>query len=228
MPDGWMIDNNDPARLEIVERAKELGITGNPDKASHALGSITLANGQVVKAFVVHAVDAIITDGQKIVMINRSHEPGIGKPALPGGLIDPTKDGGVESAVQAGTREAAEEAGIDLGKAKATLIGTRNMDRPHDVRVAKDDGLFEKYGIKEGDIFMVSTQAVRFDVPDLANTKLTAGDDAEPGTVRRVKISSLTKDSVGIHDHFDMITSALPEHFPAKKVPLPRKKPSLG
>ena len=228
MPDGWMIDNNDPARFEIAERAKKLGITGNPDKASHALGSLTLANGKVVEAFVVHAVDAIITDGKMIVMINRSHEPGMGKPALPGGLMDPTNGGSVESAVQTGTREAAEEVGIDLSKAKATLIGTRNMDRPHDVRVAKDGGLFEKYGISEGDIFMVSTQAVRFDVSDLANTKLTAGDDAQPGTARRVKINSLTKESVGIPDHFDMIVTAFPEHFPAKKVLNRGKKHTLG
>jgi hypothetical protein len=46
----WMIDKADPARLEIVERAKMLGITGTPDKAAHGLGSITLADGRVVRA----------------------------------------------------------------------------------------------------------------------------------------------------------------------------------
>ena len=212
---GWMIDNSDPARLEIVRRAKELGITSSPDKASNALGIITLADGKLVNAYVVHAVDAIITDGIELVMINRLHDPGRGKPALPGGLIDPTKDGGVESAIQAASREAAEEAGVDLSKAKATLIGTRNMNRPFDVRVATSNGLEEKYGIKEGDIFMVSTQAVRFEAPDLAHTKLTAGDDALPGTARRIKIKSLSKDSLGIPDHFDMIKQAFPHHFKA-------------
>lgn len=218
----WMINNDDPARLEIVERAKKLGITGSPNKAAHALGKITLADGKVVNAHVVHAVDPIITDGTELVMINRKNDPGMGKPALPGGFIDPTKGGGVESAVQAAAREAAEEAGVDLNKAKATLIGTRNMDRPFDVRIATTGGLDEKYGIKEGDIFMVSTQAVRFDVPDLTHTKLIAGDDALPGTARRVEIKSLTKDSVGIPDHFDMITAAFPEQFPAKKALAPR------
>jgi 8-oxo-dGTP pyrophosphatase MutT (NUDIX family) len=210
---GWMIDNNDPARLEIVERAKNLGITGQPDKAAHALGDIILADGRKVKAHVVHAVDPIITDGNDIVMINRKYAPAMGKPALPGGFIDPATGGGVESAIQAAAREAAEEAGVDLDTATATLIGTRNMDRPFDVRVASNNGLEEKYGIKEGDIFMVSTQAVRFDVPDLARTKLIAGDDALPGTARRVKINSLTKDSVGIPDHFDMIVAAFPDQF---------------
>jgi hypothetical protein len=79
----WMIDEKDPARLEIVDRAMALGITGTPDVASHELGDITLASGQVVKAFVVHAVDPIITDGKEVVLINRRNDPGMGLPALP-------------------------------------------------------------------------------------------------------------------------------------------------
>ncbi len=207
----WMIDDNDPARLEIARRAKALGITGTPEKASHPLGEITLADGNTVNAHVVHAVDPIITDGEYIVMINRKHDPGMGKPALPGGFIDPTQGGGVESAIQAATREAAEEAGIDLKKATTQLIGTRNMDRPFDVRVAANNALDEKYGIKKGDVFMVSTQAVRFDVPDLASASLSAGDDAMTDSARRVRVESLTRDSVAIRDHFDMITAAFPK-----------------
>lgn len=231
---GWMIDNNDPARVVIVERAKGLGITGSPDKAAHALGVITLADGRQVGAHVVHAVDPIITDGNELVMINRKNDPGIGKPALPGGLIDPTKGEGVESAVQAAAREAAEEAGIDLTRAKATLIGTRNMDRPFDVRVATNNGLEAKYGIKEGDIFMVSTQAVRFDVPDLSRTSLIAGDDALPGSARRVKIDTLNRDSFGIPDHFYMVRATFPERFlppsetSATKTSPPLRKPVPG
>ena len=38
MPAGWMINDDDPARLEIAERARKLKITGNPDSAAHALG----------------------------------------------------------------------------------------------------------------------------------------------------------------------------------------------
>jgi 8-oxo-dGTP pyrophosphatase MutT (NUDIX family) len=231
---GWMIDNDDPARLEIVERAKKLGITGNPDKASHDLGDITLKNGKKVHAFVVHAVDPIITDKTDVVMINRAHEPGLGKPALPGGLIDPLAGGGVETAIDAGIREALEEAGIDISKAPATLLGTRNLDRPFDVRVAtgahiyEKGGMFEKYGIREGDIFMVSTQAVRFDVPDLSITSLFAGDDALPGTARRVALDTLSKPMMGIPDHFDMVAAAIPEHFPAVKPASPKSGgPSL-
>ena len=202
--EGWMINENDPARHEIVARATALGIRGTPDQAAHALGPITLADGRTVQAHVVHAVDAIITDGDSIVMINRKNEPGKGKPALPGGFMDPLQHGKVESAVQAAAREAMEEAGIALGEGR--LIGTRNMDRPYDVRVAKND--LPQYGIAQGDIFMVSTQAVRFDVPDLAATQLVAGDDAIPGTARRIEREAITKDSVGIPDHFDMIEAA--------------------
>jgi 8-oxo-dGTP pyrophosphatase MutT (NUDIX family) len=205
----WLIENSDPARLEVSRRARALGITGNPDKAAHALGAITLADGKIVQAHVVHAVDPVITDGTYVVMINRRNDPGKGKPALPGGFIDSANGGGVESGIQAAAREAMEEVGIDLGKAHATLIGSRNMYRPFDVRVAANNGLKEKYGIESGDIFMVSTQAVRFDVPDLAQTSLTAGDDAAPGSARRVRIDSLTRDAVGIPDHFDMSMAAL-------------------
>ena len=212
---GWMIDNSDLARWEIAGRAQKLGITGTPDQAAHSLGKITLADGRSVNAYVVHAVDPIITDGYEVVMINRKNPPGVGKPALPGGFIDPAKGGGVESAIQAAAREAAEEVGVNLHQAKATLIGTRNLNRPFDVRIATNNSLEEKYNIKEGDVFMVSTQAVRFDVPDLAKTKLVAGDDAAPGSARRVKIDSLTKDSMGIPDHFAMIEAAFPDRLPS-------------
>ncbi len=211
---GWMINANDPAREEIAQRALTLGITGSPDQAVHHLGEITLADGTKVAAHVVHAVDPIITDGDEVVMINRSNEPGKGKPALPGGFIDPTKGGGIESAVQAAAREAMEEVGITLHD--GTLVGTRNMNRPFDVRVAQKP--LPQYDIAQGDIFMVSTQAVRFDVPDLKNTKLVAGDDALPGSARRVQIATLNKESVGISDHFDMIKEALPEQFTAPTI----------
>ena len=81
---GWMIDNSDLARWEIAGRAQKLGITGTPDQAAHSLGKITLADGRSVNAYVVHAVDPIITDGYEVVMINRKNPPGVGKPALPG------------------------------------------------------------------------------------------------------------------------------------------------
>lgn len=201
-----MIDQNDPARSQIVQLAKALGITGDPDRAVHALGPITLADGRTVNAHVVHAVDPIITDGKSVVMINRTLDPGAGKPALPGGFIDPTQGSGVESAIRAAAREALEEVGVKLNE--GVRIGTRNMDRPYDVRIATGGFLKEKYGINDGDVFMVSTQGVRFDVADLSHTNLVAGDDAQPGSARRVEISKISRDTVGIPDHADMVHQA--------------------
>ena len=214
LKDSWLMDEKDPMRAEIVSRAKALGITGDPDQASHNLGPVTLANGKTVTAHVVHAVDPIITDGKSVVMINRSHEPGAGKPALPGGFIDPTKGGGVDSAIQAAAREAMEEVGVELGE--GIRIGTRNLDRPYDIRVAQGNGLEESYGIKDGDVFMVSTQGVRFDVDDLSQTKLIAGDDAEPGSARRVDITDISRKTVGIPDHADMVKAALAPSGPRR------------
>lgn len=216
-----MIDKDSPTAKEIVQRALRLGITGTPDKASHFLGDITLADGRTVRAHVIHAVDPIITDGDAVVLINRTNEPRKGLPALPGGFIDPTKGGGIESAIQAAAREALEEVGVELDTDQATLLGMRNINRPFDIRVAGGDGLKAKYGVSSGDVFMVSTQAVRFDVPDLSSTKLVAGDDAAPGSARRVKISDITRESMGISDHYDMIAAAFPKPAAPKKGPRP-------
>ena len=68
-----------------------------------------------------------------------------------------------------------EEAGIELKAGHPA--GKRLLYRPHDIRVAINDGL-KHYGVEKGDVFMVSTQSIRFDVPNLANAKLVAGDDA--------------------------------------------------
>jgi ADP-ribose pyrophosphatase YjhB (NUDIX family) len=226
MPSGWMIDENDPACQILVARAEGLHVASSPNKAAHSLGAVTLANGKVVKAWLVHSVDPVITDGEYVVMIDRLNPPGQGLPALPGGLIDPKEGGGVETAVEAAVREAGEEVKIDVSKAKATVVGARNVNRADDVRVAQGNHL-EKYGIKEGDIFMVSAQAVRFDVPGLSKITLHAGDDAKKGSARLVKISSLTRESCGIPLHFDEIMQAVPKGraaAPAK--PKPARKPS--
>lgn len=203
----WMVTG--PEREAVAQRALALAsakhIKGTPRKAAHNLGPIMLGNGCTVCAHVVHAVDAVITDGVNVVMINRLKPPGQGLPALPGGFIDPRKGGGAENSIQAAVREAFEEAGIVLTGGRP--VGTRNMYRPHDVRTAMAD--LPAYGIKKGDVFMVSTQAIRFDYPDLAGVKLAAGDDAAPGSARLVRVAALTPDSVGIADHFDMIVAAL-------------------
>ncbi len=211
----WMIDHDDPARMEIVSRAKKLGITDCLQKVSHELGEIKLKDGRIVLAHVIHAVDAILTDGEHLVMIKRKNAPGIGKLALPGGFLDPKEEGGIETPVQGALREVLEEAfeGIQISLSEGQLVGRRNMNRPFDVRVARGDRLKEKYNICDGDIFMVSTQAIVFHFPALENTQLMAGDDALPGTACKIKIGSIIKDDMGVADHFDMIREAFSEKF---------------
>ena len=221
-----LIDQNDPARQEIVKRAMKLNITGDPDKAAHALGKITLADGREVTAHVVHAADAVIKidDIDAVIMIKRSNEPDIGKDAFPGGFIDPKEDGSAETTVESATREAKEEASVDLINIKGTPIGRRRMSRPFDVRVAKGNGLKENYGIADGDIFMVSTQAVLFHLPSLKGIRVEAKDDAKPGSARPVRLDSIKRERVAA-DHYDLLVEALPGSFKKKNTPRSQSKP---
>ncbi len=195
---------------ELMRRVAKLGEVDVAEDCCHHLGEFTL-NGRQVKAHIIHAVDAIITDGESVVMINRKNDPGKGKPALPGGFIDP-QAGGAEGSVIAATREAQEEAGISLNASDGKMVGHRRMQRPHDIRIARKD--MPQYGIKEGDVFTVSTQSVFFYVPDLKQKKLTAGDDALPGSARLVALRDITSESVGIVDHEAMIVEAMVENAP--------------
>lgn len=203
--DSWMLSSNDPARDEISRRAKELGIISTPDKAAHALGTVALLDGRVVNTHVIHAVDAIITDGTSVLMITRKNEPSKGMPALPGGFMDPVA-GKVESLATAAMREALEETGVTV-QGKGKPVGERNFDRPYDVRICRGNGLYEKYGIADGDLFMVSTQGIRFDVDNLQDIPLHAADDAEDAYT--VPIEQVTEDFVGVPDHAHMVQQAM-------------------
>jgi len=196
---------------KVARLARRFGkinkITGTPDAAAHYVGKIRREDGSIVCVHVVHAVDPVITDGTYVVVIDRLNEPGAGLPALPGGFMDPA-EGGVESAIKAAAREAVEETGFK-GAEEGVLIGTRSMYRPNDVRVATAD--MDKYGIKKGELFMVSTQAVLFRVSDLTQTPLMAGDDAKPGSARILSIDALSEKPMGIKDHYPMVKKALAE-----------------
>jgi ADP-ribose pyrophosphatase YjhB (NUDIX family) len=225
MPAGWMIDQDDPARDEIVARAQKLHVDSSPDKPAHNLGKIKLANGKEVNVFVVHSVDPVITDGEYVVTIKRRNDPGKGKLALPGGLIDPKKTGGVETAIEAAVREAGEEVNFDLSHVKGKVIGTRNMNRPDDIRVVRGDGLFKAYGLRDGDVFMVSAQPILFVVPRLTPEMINAGDDAETGSAQPYKISDLKRENFGIPLHFDEIMQAIAKHPAVTSTPKLHKGP---
>jgi 8-oxo-dGTP pyrophosphatase MutT (NUDIX family) len=199
------MDLTDGERAEIVRRAIALNIPDVPERALHALGRLRRADGSKIAAYVVHAMDAIITDGTWLVVIDRKNPPGQGKPAFPGGFLDPQSNGRAEDPVHAAIRETMEEAGIAL--TGGTLVGRRNFDRPFDVRIAWHD--LPAYGIGQGDAFLVSTQGVRFDVPDLTALPLHAGDDALPGSARLVALADLTREKMGVPDHYGLLETAL-------------------
>src|ERR1700739_4378007 len=99
-------------QADIVTRCLAGNFGDEPSQVAHALGSIMLPDGGIKPVWLCHAADAVLLDdfGQT-VLITRLHNPGRGKQALPGGLLD-EEDGRVESSRAAALREAMEETGI--------------------------------------------------------------------------------------------------------------------
>jgi 8-oxo-dGTP pyrophosphatase MutT (NUDIX family) len=172
------------------------------DASVHHLGEFQRDNGDIVNAHVVHAVDAIITDKIRVVLIERANEPGQGLLALPGGFIDDVS-GDPESVIAAAVRESLEEVGIKLSD--GCLIGDRRIFRPFDVRVAWRD--MPDRGISKGDLFLVTTQAVLFRMD--AIPELEAGSDAS--YAESFLIERLAFHNFGIQDHPEILAEALNE-----------------
>lgn len=173
--------------------------------ASLRLGQIEQASGQTSSCFLLHAVDALITDGIHVAVINRANNPGKGKPALPGGFIDPLPGNKVETPVQAAIREADEEIGLKF--ITGSPFGARGLTQPVTYRVAWDDRLHAAFGIKKDDLFTVTHQVVVFNVPDLTERQhqLTAGSDAVPNSARLMRMADVNYDDFAISGHVDMI-----------------------
>ncbi len=230
IPD-WMIKEDDPVLAEIAKRIEhlEIGINAqapvdpknppdpkhptDPTCTSHCLGHYVWEdkNGikKSVQLHVIHAVDVIITDGKKVVVIERKQPPAMGKPCFPGGMLDPLDPArnGVETAEQAAIREAMEEVSIEL-KSKGIPVGKRIMNRPGDVRICAGNGLKTKYGVHDGDIFMVTTQPMLFHVDNVDALKLKPESDAK--LAKKMEINDLRAgghDSMG-PDQYEMLMEA--------------------
>lgn len=68
------------------------------------------------------AACALILDAQnRILIIRRAHQPGLGKLGLPGGVIEPEETGEVAAA-----RETREEVGLDLPASAFTYLSSLN------------------------------------------------------------------------------------------------------
>jgi 8-oxo-dGTP pyrophosphatase MutT (NUDIX family) len=207
LQDHMLIDR--PLQADIVARCLAGNFGDEPSHAAHALGNISLPDGSVKPVWLCHAADAVLLDdfGQTL-LITRLHNPGRGKQALPGGLLDEV-DGRTESSHTAALREAMEETGISaevLAKADIRQLGRRRYNRPFDIRSAWNN--LPGTPVQKGDFFTVSTLGFRIKIPgNLQDVALLAGDDAT--AVHVVDIASLTAGQFAVPDHLEMIREAL-------------------
>lgn len=200
----------DPAlRHEIVTRIAAGNYGDEPGRAVHGLGLITLPDGSRVKAYLCHAADAVLLDEHgHIALITRQHNPGRGKLAVPGGLLEDFS-GRAEASRDAALREAVEETGIDparLATAEIFQLGPRRYNRPFDIRRAWSD--LPGTPVLQGELFAVSTLGFGVRLKgDLTAMALQAGDDAKE--VRVLPVSALRAEEFAVPDHPEMIEEAL-------------------
>ena len=195
---------------EIARRCRAGHFPDEPTTVANDLGLLQLPDGGVTKVWLCHAADCVLLDDLgHTVLITRLHNPGKGKRALPGGLLDEMPDGRLESSRQAALREAAEETGISpkiLALADIKQIGHRRYERPFDIRRAWNN--LPGTPIKKGELFTVSTLGFRVRIRgDLTRIPLNAGDDAT--AVNVVMASKIKPEDFAVPDHLDMIREAL-------------------
>lgn len=196
-------------QAEIMARCKAATVLDDPDSVANNLGFLNLPNGRQVRVWMVHAADAILLDdlGQ-IVLITRLHNPGRGKLALPGGLLDATPHG-LETSLDAALREATEETGIPPGRLQAatiTRLGHRRTQRPFDIRRAWNN--LPGTPIQQNELFTVSTLGFRLRLQgDLRDIAFTPGDDAT--AVQILPAHTVTQANLAVPDHLDLINAAI-------------------
>lgn len=185
-------------------------IPDEPTEIANDLGLIDLPDGQSIRVWLCHAADCVLLDdlGQT-ALITRLHNPGKGKLALPGGLLDKTPEGLPELSRLAALREAIEETGISaaiLTQADIRQIGHRRHERPFDVRRAWND--LPGTPVQKNEIFTVSTLGFRVKIyGDLARVAFNAGDDATAVSV--VPAATIKAGELAVPDHIEMIREAL-------------------
>lgn len=196
-------------QAEIMARCQAMPVKDDPQESANDLGLLSLPDKTEVRVWLVHAADSVLLDEHdQVLLITRLNNPGRGKLALPGGLLDQTPNG-METSLKAALREASEETGIDpalLAKATITKLGSRRKTRPFDIRRAWSK--LEGTPVCLGDIFTVSTLGFCVRLPgNLRDIELHAADDATALTIlpaREVKLESLA-----VPDHLELIHAAL-------------------
>jgi ADP-ribose pyrophosphatase YjhB (NUDIX family) len=200
---------HEATRADIVSRCLAAQLGDEPPAPQLDLGDTQLPNGDWVKTWLVHAADAVLLDAHgHIALITRLHNPGRGKLAVPGGLVDALDDR-METSREAALREAMEETGISpllLAHAQIDQIGHRAFARPFDIRRAW--GNVPGTDVRPGELFTVSTLGFRVLLPgNLRDIPLEAGDDAKGVGV--FQVSELDDNAFAVPDHPQMIRAAL-------------------
>lgn len=205
--DHMLADKN--VQAQIIARCQDADIADDPTHVANDLGLLNLPDNTSTRVWMVHAADTVLLDDHgQVALITRLHNPGRGKLALPGGLLDTTEHG-LENSLTAALREAVEETGISpnfLLKEKTTQLGHRRTVRPFDIRRAWNN--LSGTPIRQGELFTVSTLGfcVRL-AQNLRDIPFKAGDDA--GSVEILLASQITPESLAVPDHLDLIHAAI-------------------
>lgn len=200
----------DPAlQAMIAARCAALAQHDEPLVVANDLGLLTLPDHTQTRAWLVHAADAVLLDEHaQVVLITRLHNPGRGKLAVPGGLLDMTPTG-LENSRMAALREAVEETGITpalLARAEVTQLGHRRYARPFDIRRAWNN--LPGTPVQQNELFSVSTLGFRVKIPgNLRDIAFRAGDDAT--AINILPVQDVKADMLAVPDHLEMLHAAL-------------------
>ncbi len=197
-------------QAEVARRCRKGAFPDEPTRVANDLGLLYLPDDHVTRIWLCHAADAVLLDDlRQVVLITRLHNPGRGKLALPGGLLDEMPGGLVELSRHAALREAMEETGIPeecLRNAEITQLGHRLHERPFDIRRAWNN--LPGTPVRQGELFTVSTLGFRVRLKgDLRQAGLKAGDDAT--AINIVSATQINASDLAVPDHLDMIRQAL-------------------
>lgn len=193
----------------IAARCAALPPLDEPSAVANSLGLLTLPDRTEVRAWLVHAADAVLLDEhEQVVLITRLHNPGRGKLALPGGLLDMTPNG-LEASRMAALRELTEETGLApaiLAHAVITQLGRRRYARTFDIRRAWNN--LPGTPVQKNDLFCVSTLGFRIKIAgNLRGITVRAGDDATEVSI--LPVQDVKADMLAVPDHLEMLHAAL-------------------
>ncbi len=244
----WMLqDGQNPELAEKLNiRALEAyGQSKGITAPAVNLGKVTYKDAKGVEheqnLHMVHAVDTILTDGKRVLVIERKGEPDKDKIALIGGLIDqprhPLQEGDVIDIRDDAARELKEEANGEVLAGAGVVIGENRLiaRQPRDIRIVSGDSIHyknvENLGVKPNDLMLVTTQAVLFQVSpeqlDKMESNFKAGTDARADSARLENIQELLQDKKMGLDHGTLLQQAV-DYMAEKEKVIARSNSIMG